>query len=48
VNGYGETVNEPDEVAPALRRGLDQVRKGNPSIIAIWLPTIVEEMKMAD
>ena len=48
VNGYGETVNEPDEVGPALRRGMDQVRKGNPSIIAVWLPTIVEEMKMAD
>ena len=48
VNGYGETVHEPDEVGPALRRGLDQVRKGHPAIISIWLPTLVEEMKMAD
>lgn len=48
VNGYGETVSEPQEVGPALRRGLEQVRKGYPAIISVWLPTLVEEMKMAD
>jgi len=48
VNGYGETVSEPEEVAPALQRGLAQVRKGHPAIISVWLPTLVEEMKMAD
>jgi thiamine pyrophosphate-dependent acetolactate synthase large subunit-like protein len=48
VNGYGETVNQPDQVGPALRRGLEQVRKGHPAVISIWLPTHVEEMEMAD
>jgi acetolactate synthase-1/2/3 large subunit len=46
-NGYGETVREPAEVGPALRRGLEQVRKGSPAVIAVWLPTLVEEMATA-
>jgi len=48
VNGYGETVSDPEEVGPALERGLEQVRKGHPAIVSVWLPTLVEEMKMAD
>ncbi len=47
-NGYGETVHEPEDVGPALRRGLEQVRKGYPAIIAAYLPTLVEEMDMKD
>lgn len=43
ANGYGETVREPEEVGPALRRGLEQVRKGTPAVIAAYLPTLVEE-----
>lgn len=46
ANGYGETVREPEEVGPALRRGLEQVRKGYPAIIAAYLPTLVEEMNL--
>src|SRR5262245_36855603 len=45
-NCYGETVREPEEVAPALRRGLDYVRRGTPALIAAYLPTHVEEMKL--
>ena len=29
-NCYGQTVSEPEEVGPALKRALDQVRKGTP------------------
>jgi acetolactate synthase-1/2/3 large subunit len=47
AGGYGETVREPEDVGPALRRGLDAVRKGSPAVIAVWLPTHVEEMAMA-
>jgi acetolactate synthase-1/2/3 large subunit len=47
AGGYGETVREPEDVGPALRRGLDAVRKGSPAVIAVWLPTHVEEMSMA-
>jgi acetolactate synthase-1/2/3 large subunit len=46
VNGYGETVHEPEDLGPALRRGLDCVRKGSPAIISAYLPTIVEEMTL--
>ncbi len=46
ANGYGETVREPEEVGPALRRGLEQVRKGSPALIAAVLPTLVEEMSL--
>lgn len=46
VNGYGETVREPEDLGPALRRGLDFVRKGSPAIISVHLPTIVEEMTL--
>ena len=44
ANGYGEEVTDPAEVGPALRRGLDQVRNGSPALVAVHLPTLVEEM----
>jgi acetolactate synthase-1/2/3 large subunit len=46
VNGYGETVRDPEEVGPALRRGLNAVRNGSPAVIGVWLPTLVEEMSL--
>lgn len=46
ANGYGETVQAPEEVGPALRRGLEQVRRGIPAVIAAYLPTLVEEMSL--
>ncbi|MBM4298669.1 MAG: acetolactate synthase, partial [Deltaproteobacteria bacterium] len=46
VGGYGETVSEPEELAPALRRGLESVRQGSPAIISAYLPTVVEEMTL--
>jgi acetolactate synthase-1/2/3 large subunit len=45
ANGYGEIVKEPEDVGPALKRGLEQVRRGSPAIIGAYLPTLVEEMK---
>jgi len=47
VNGYGETVSDPEEVGAALRRGLDAVRNGSPAVIGVWLPTIPEEMELS-
>ena len=35
---YGENVRDPAEVAPALKRGLEQIRKGRPAVISVWLP----------
>jgi hypothetical protein len=36
ANCYGETVKEPEEVGPALKRGLEQVRKGTPALVAAY------------
>ena len=37
-NGYGETVTETSELAPALRRGLAVTRDGTPAVIAVEVP----------
>jgi acetolactate synthase-1/2/3 large subunit len=47
-NGYGETVREAEGVGPALRRGLDQVRKGSPAVIAMMIPSGVDEMTLPE
>ena len=46
ANGYGETVYDAEEVGPALRRGLEQVRNGTPAVIAAKIPTAVQEMSL--
>jgi acetolactate synthase I/II/III large subunit len=43
AGAYGENVREPAEVGPALRRGLEQIRRGTPAVIAVWLPKIMQE-----
>ena len=35
---YGEKVTDPDEVAPAIKRGLEAVRGGAPAVLDMWLP----------
>ena len=37
AGAYGETVREPTEVGPALRRGLEQTRNGRSAVISMWL-----------
>jgi thiamine pyrophosphate-dependent acetolactate synthase large subunit-like protein len=44
ANCSGETVSEPEEVGPALRRAMKHVRDGTPALVAVMLPTIPEEM----
>ena len=41
VGSYGETVVDPAEVGPALRRGLAQVRAGIPAVIAVRTPRLI-------
>ncbi len=39
--GYGEKVTEPDQLGPAIRRGLTAVQKGGvPALLDIWLPKL--------
>ena len=43
VGAYGETVRDPREVGPALRRGLAQTREGRPAVVAMWLPRLLRD-----
>ena len=43
AGAYGENVRDPAEVGPALRRGLEHIRRGTPAVIAVWLPKIMQD-----
>jgi acetolactate synthase-1/2/3 large subunit len=43
AGAYGENVRDPQEVGPALRRGLAQTRAGKPAVIAVWLPHLLHK-----
>ena len=33
LGGYAETVTQPDEIAPAIRRGVEKTREGTPALL---------------
>jgi acetolactate synthase-1/2/3 large subunit len=35
---YGEKVTDPDQVGPAIQRGLQATRDGVPAVLDMWLP----------
>lgn len=43
AGAYGENVQDPAEIAPALKRGLAQIRAGKPAVISVWLPRLLHE-----
>jgi len=43
AGGYGETVRDPAEIMPALKRGLAQTRNGKPAVISVWLKRLEGE-----
>ena len=43
AGAYGETVRDPAEVGPALKRGLAQIRAGKPAVISMWLKRLEAE-----
>ncbi len=43
AGGYGESVTDADQMGPALQRGLDQVHKGYPAVIAAQIPMLRDE-----
>ncbi|NIO08196.1 MAG: thiamine pyrophosphate-requiring protein [Deltaproteobacteria bacterium] len=47
ANCFGETVREPEEVAPALERAMKNVHNGTPALVAMMLPTPMEEEQLA-
>jgi acetolactate synthase-1/2/3 large subunit len=38
---YGEKVTDPGEVAPAIRRGIEAVKNGQPAVLDMWLPKLI-------
>ncbi len=46
ANGYGEIVSDPEQIGTVLRRALDYTRKGTPALVAVDLPTLVEEQTL--
>jgi acetolactate synthase-1/2/3 large subunit len=42
AGAYGENVREPQDLAPALKRGLEQIRQGRPAVISVWLARLMK------
>jgi acetolactate synthase I/II/III large subunit len=42
AGGYGENVRDPGEIRAALRRGREQIRRGVPAVVSVWLPRILK------
>ena len=40
---YGENVRNPEDIGPALRRGLEQTRQGKPAVISVWLAKLLSD-----
>ena len=43
AGAYGENVRNPEDVGPALRRGLAATRNGKPAVISVWLAKFLSE-----
>jgi len=43
AGAYGENVRDPAQVGPALQRGLEQIRRGKPALVAVWLPRLLQQ-----
>ena len=43
AGAYGENVTDPNEVGPAIQRGLKSVREGKCAVISVWLPRLLQE-----
>lgn len=43
AGAYGENVRRPEDVGPALRRGLEHTRNGKPAVISVWLAKFFSE-----
>ena len=39
-NAYGHTIEEPDEVVPALKEALGRVRDGQPAVLNVKLEPV--------
>lgn len=42
AGAYGENVIDPDQIEPAIRRGLDRIRAGQCAVISVRLPRLLQ------
>ncbi|MBX9829245.1 MAG: thiamine pyrophosphate-requiring protein [Xanthobacteraceae bacterium] len=42
AGAYGESVRDPGDIRAALKRGREQIRRGVPAVISVWLPRILK------
>jgi acetolactate synthase-1/2/3 large subunit len=43
AGAYGENVRDPAQVMPALKRGLERIRSGQPAVISVWLARLLQQ-----
>jgi acetolactate synthase-1/2/3 large subunit len=43
AGAYGENVTDPAQVVPALKRGLERIRAGQPAVISVWLARLLQK-----
>jgi acetolactate synthase-1/2/3 large subunit len=43
AGAYGENVTDPAQVMPALKRGLERIRNGQPAVISVWLARLLQK-----
>jgi acetolactate synthase-1/2/3 large subunit len=43
--GYGERVTDPDDIIPAIQRGIEQTRQGTPALLEFITSKEVEVSK---
>lgn len=42
AGAYGENVRDPGDIRAAIKRGREQIRRGTPAVISVWLPRILK------
>jgi acetolactate synthase-1/2/3 large subunit len=43
AGAYGENVTDSAQIEPALRRGLERIRNGQPAVISVWLAKLLQK-----
>jgi acetolactate synthase-1/2/3 large subunit len=42
AGAHGETVRDPADIAPAIKRARGQIRAGIPAVISVWMPKLLK------
>jgi acetolactate synthase-1/2/3 large subunit len=47
LGGYGERVTEPEQIVPAIRRGIEKTREGTPALLEFITEKAVDVSRFA-